>query len=309
MKNYGQFTMGELRARIEKKYEKLLKSEKPLYIVSKDTYYGSDYGLMSEKTLLDFTRTELEEILSSKFSAIRNVTELEDIIVIHDGFGGQREFKQGDEYIQCVYTGKTTRSKDEVIYGKGSWLWTCTIHPVDTYMRKAQEKVKSFIPIIMNELDWSEEKAKTVLNEYYHNPIYRHTSAPRKVISTGKPVVILNFEGEDLPYRASFAMPKLEVYKLSEDIKNKLISKAKELKEKEIIRIRKFILRDTISQLESGKLPFMYFSYRNSHYGEYGHDGYTYANYYENDYLEIMKALGINYKCLVFEKDYMYYTF
>ena len=310
MKNYGQFTMGELRSRIEKKYETLLTSEKLVYVVAGNyTYYGSDYGLLSSESLKDFNRADLEEVLSNKFSAVKNVIELDDIIVIHDGYAEKREFNKNGEYIECVYTGNSRYGEDEVIYGQGSWSWVKTEHPVNTYMRKAYSQVKTFIPVLMNELNWTEEKTKSVLHEYYDKPIYKHMASSRKVINTGNPVIVLNFEGEDLPYRASFAMPKLEVYKLSEESKNKLISKAKELKEKETIRIRKFILRDTISQLEDGKLPFMYFSYRNSHYGEYGHDGYTYANYYEKDYLEVIKALGINYKCLVFEKDYMYYTF
>lgn len=310
MKNYGQFTMRELRGRIEKKYETLLTSEKLIYIVSKDMYFGADYGLINSNTLKDFSREELGNALSSKFSAIRNVIELDDIIVIHDGFAEKREFCKNGVYIECVSTGKSNKyGEDEVIYGHGSWSWVKTEHPVDTYLREARAQVETFVPVLMNELNWNEEKSKSVLHEYYDKPIYKHIASSRKVLSTGNPVLILNFEGENLPYRASFAMPKLEVYKLSEERKSSLINKAKELKEKETIRIRKFILRDTIKQLEDGKLPYMYFSYRNSHYGEYGHDGYTYANYYEKDYLEIMRELDINYKCLVFEKDYMYYTF
>lgn len=307
---YGQFTMGELRSRIEDKYKSLLTSEKLIYIVSKDMYFGADYGLINSNTLKDFSREELGNVLSSKFSAIRNVIELDDIIVIHDGFAEKREFYKNGEYVECVSTGKSNRyEEDEVIYGQGSWLWTRTIHPANTYVRKAEEKVKSFIPTIMEELNWDEEKAKTVLNDYYHNPIYRHSASSRKVLNTGNSVVILNFEGEDLPYKASFAMPKLEIYKLSESRQKEAIEKAHELLEKEQVRIRKFILKDTIKQLEYGELPFMYMTYRNTRCGENGHFGYWYAQYYEKDYLEVIKELGFTYKFLIFEKDYMIYSY
>lgn len=310
MKNYGQFTMGELRSRIEKKYETLLTSEKLIYVVAGNyTYYGSDYGLLSSESLKDFNRADLEEVLSNKFSAIRNVIELDDIIVIHDGYAEKREFNKNGEYIECVYTGNSRYGEDEVIYGQGSWCWVKTEHPVDTYMRKAYSQVKTFIPVLMNELNWTEEKTKSVLHEYYDKPIYKHMASSRKVISTGNPVIVLNFEGEELPYRASFVMPKLEIYKLSEDTQKEAIAKAHELLENEDVKIRKFILKDTIKQLEQGDLPFMYMTYRNTRCGESGHFGYWYAQYYEKDYIEIIKELGFTHKFLIFEKDYMIYTY
>lgn len=309
MKNYSQFTMGELRARIEKKYESLLASEKLVYIVAGNTYYGSDYGLLSEESLKDFNRTDLEEVLSNKFSAVRNVIELDNIVIIHDGYAKKREFLKNGEYIECVYTGNSKHGEDEVIYGQGSWSWVKTEHPVDTYMRKAQEKVKSFVPILMEELDWTEEKAKEELHNYYYTPIYKHIASPRKILNTGNSVIVLNFEGEDLPYRASFAMPKLEIYKLSEYRQKEAIAKANKLLKKEQVKIRKFILKDTIKQLEYGDLPYMYMTYRNTRCGENGHFGYWYAQYYEKDYLDIIKELGFTHKFIIFEKDYMIYTY
>lgn len=127
MRKYQDMTIGRLKAVVEyEKYKDLFDGIKSIYATAMDHFFGSEYGRIDDTRTL--TREDLERILS--FDR-KNIIEMEDIVVIHDGHAklGSYFREAADSDIECVWTGRTRFNKHtqeieyEIIENKGSWSW------------------------------------------------------------------------------------------------------------------------------------------------------------------------------------------
>lgn len=126
-KKYETMTMGRMRNILERqKYKDLFDGDKSVYAVSISFYFGEEFGRIDDTRTL--TREDLENILSFKR---KNMIELENIVVIHDGYAklGSYFREAADSDIECVWSGRTRRDyytkerEYEILDGNGSWSW------------------------------------------------------------------------------------------------------------------------------------------------------------------------------------------
>lgn len=213
---YAHMGMRELTVRILDKYSELLKRNKSVYVVSRNHYFGIDYGLFNEETIKDFYRDDLELILSNKYSPM-NFIELDDIIVLHDGNSQLVVTDYGKE--KAVWTGRTKRDgSKEIIYGEGSWTWTEYIMLLSDYRKRVEE---TMISIIENLKDYTDIDFTSEVKEYYKSLLENGIPEYDKVIiNNDKYIIALSntiheeFDIETMrtrKYLEDFCYPKLKI--------------------------------------------------------------------------------------------------
>lgn len=196
MKKYENMGMKELRARVLNKYSEILNTGKPVFVVSTTNYFGSNYGLFDEETTKDFDRKDLE-LLLNKYSAVKNIIELDDIIIIHDGnsqkvivdFNGDREI--------AVWTGKEKRDgSKEILNHEGSWSWRENVISLDSYKDIVKSKIDEIIDTVNNYSNGKDYSA--VIRDYYSNLLEEGIPEFDKIlIDTDEYCIALSNESED----------------------------------------------------------------------------------------------------------------
>ena len=211
---YAHMGINELKVRVLAKYQEVLKSDKLIYVVGKNNYFGDDYGAFDEETIKDFHREDLEIMLSNKYSALKFI-ELDNIIVLHDGNAEQAILD--DELV--VWTGKIKRDgSKELLYGKGSWTWREAI-TLNEYRKTVRSKVDEIIKSLKDYTD--NKNIDTEVKEYYASLLEDGTPIMDKVIVNDDNYIIAlsntSYEYFDLERLRSykhlndFCYPKLKI--------------------------------------------------------------------------------------------------
>lgn len=262
MRKYEKMGMYELQARVLDKYKEVLKSDKLVFVVSKNHYFGDDYGAFDSNTILSFTREDLEILLSNKFSALRYL-ETENLIVLHDGhacFVCADIQDDSDDY--PIWTGKQRKNKmdgeieKELIYGKGSWTWYFQeCYEPQEYRDIVESKISNIITEVNSTTgkDYTEE-----IRKHYESLLENGTPEYYKgVINDKKYLILLSNTSEDrhdkvrcnIKYLYNYCLPTLIIHKKDENLSDLefrylSLNQLSENKQKEYIeKINKAILK------------------------------------------------------------------
>lgn len=194
-KRYAHMGLRELQVRVLDKYSELLKRDKSVYVISKNHYFGINYGLFDEETIKDFDRKDLELLLSNKFSAVKNTIEMDDIIIIHDGNSQKVIVDNGDREI-AVWTGKEKRDgSKEILNQESSWSWRENVISLDSYKEIVKTKIDEIIDIVNR---YSDEDYSAVIRDYYSNLLEEGIPEFDKIlIDTNDYCIGLSNESED----------------------------------------------------------------------------------------------------------------
>ena len=209
-KRYAHMGLRELQVRVLNKYSELLKRDKSVYVISKNHYFGINYGLFDEETIKDFDRKDLELLLSNKFSALRTI-ESENFIVLHDGNSKFVIANLNGYNSLAVWSGKIRNGEIEIIHSEGSWTWVKDYTLLDEYKVRVEEKINELILEVQRVTgkDLSEE-----ITNYYSNLKENGIPEYDKIIfdSEKYTIALSNTSEDDYDYSHCISHKRLDNY-------------------------------------------------------------------------------------------------